>query len=204
MTQLSGEHYDNAFDHIQDGFQVISFDWRYLYVNDSVVRQSKYASKNDLLGFTMMEKYPGIENTEMFEVLRTCMTERIPKNLQNEFVFPDGSKGWFQLRVQPVPEGIFILSTDITDHKNFVQHQLDHIAKLEEMLHMTSHKVRQPVTQILGISNLLDKPVNSESDLKVIAGGMKTAAISLDHFTRELTQFIQNMKTDADSINKQA
>jgi putative nucleotidyltransferase with HDIG domain len=34
-----------------------------------------------------------------------------------EFVFPDGTIGWFELSIQPVPEGILILSHDITNRK---------------------------------------------------------------------------------------
>lgn len=197
MAQLTGEHYDSAFDHIQDGFQLIGFDWKYLYVNEAVVKQSKYPSKHDLVGFTMMEKYPGIEKSEMFKLLQEVMATRLPKSMQNEFKFPDDSTGWFELRVQPVPEGIFILSTDITDHKRAVHRQLDYIQKLEEMMHMTSHKVRQPVAQILGMSNLLNRESNTQQELEQISGGMKHAAQSLDVFTRELTQFIHDVKTSA-------
>src|SRR5438045_9335732 len=35
----------------------------------------------------------------------------------NKFVFEDGSEGHFELRFQPVPEGVLILSVDITDFK---------------------------------------------------------------------------------------
>jgi len=37
--------------------------------------------------------------------------------MENEFVFPDGTIGWFEIGVQPVPEGVFILSEDITERK---------------------------------------------------------------------------------------
>jgi len=65
----------------------------------------------------MMECYPGIENTEMFGFLRRCMKEHIPHHMENEFAFPDGSKGWYELSIYAVPEGVAILSQDITEHK---------------------------------------------------------------------------------------
>nr|WP_243687202.1 PAS domain S-box protein [Methanobacterium formicicum] len=37
--------------------------------------------------------------------------------MENYFIYPDGTGRWFDLRVFPVPEGIFILSIDITDRK---------------------------------------------------------------------------------------
>ncbi len=110
------EHYRSTLENMLEGCQIIGFDWRYLYLNDAVARQSRQ-SKEELLGHTMMEMYPGIEQTEMFAVLQNCMAKRLPHRMETEFSFPDGSQGWFELSIQPVPEGIFILSLDITERK---------------------------------------------------------------------------------------
>ncbi len=100
-------------DRLLEGCQVIGPDWTYLYVNDAVAAQGR-RPKDELLGRTMMEAYPGIENTPMFRVLERCMKERAVERMENEFTFPDGSTGWFELRFEPVPEGVFILSLDVT------------------------------------------------------------------------------------------
>lgn len=110
------KQYRFLLQNMREGIQVIGYDWRYLFVNSSVVGQSKY-SNEELLGHTMMEKYPGIENTELFWVLQRCMKERKPELFENEFTFPNGAKEWYELSIQPVPEGIFILSMDITERK---------------------------------------------------------------------------------------
>jgi len=99
-----------------EGCQIIGYDWRYLYVNNAVARHGR-TTKEKLLGRTMMEAYPGIEKTKMFAKLQRCMKERIPVHMENEFEYPDEKKRWFELSVQPVHEGIFILSIDITEHK---------------------------------------------------------------------------------------
>jgi len=106
----------HILDNLLEGCQIIGFDWRYLYVNDSVARQGR-KTKEELLGHTMMEVYPGIDQTPLFEAMERCMGERIPGDMENEFTHPDGTAGWFELRLQPVPEGIFILSIDITARK---------------------------------------------------------------------------------------
>ena len=106
----------STLDNMQEGYQIIGFDWRYRYVNNAVTEQGKQ-SKEALIGHTMMEMYPGIENTPLFEVLKHCMTERVATQMENEFTFPDGSIGWFELSIQPVPEGLVIISFDITERK---------------------------------------------------------------------------------------
>lgn len=110
------KQYRFLIENMREGIQVVDRDWRYVFVNNSLVRQSKYSAE-ELLGHTMQEKYPGIENTEMFGVLKRCMADRKARNIENEFVYPDGSKGWLELSIQPVPEGIFILSMDISERK---------------------------------------------------------------------------------------
>ena len=65
----------------------------------------------------MMELYPGIEMTQMFSLLEQDMKERKPTEMENEFTFPDGSMGWFALKIEPVPQRAFILSIDISERK---------------------------------------------------------------------------------------
>ena len=102
-----------------------------MYVNDTVVEHSKY-SRKELLGYTMMEKYQGIETTNMFRCLEECMHEGISQLLINEFEFPDGTKGYFELRMQAIDEGVLILSVDVTQQKQAEQILLDNNAMLDE------------------------------------------------------------------------
>ena len=39
-----------TLDNLREGFQIIGYDWKYLFVNDAVVKHSQYSSKKDLLG----------------------------------------------------------------------------------------------------------------------------------------------------------
>jgi len=183
-----------TLDNLIEGYQLISFDWRYLYVNDAVVKQSKYQSKEDLLGYTMMEKYPGIEKTELFKVLEECMKVRTSKTMINKFTFPDDSEEWFELRIEPVPKGLFILSMDITERIMSERAKMDYINTLEEMLFMTSHKVRKPICNILGLFNMLDSTKTTKKRLLEIADLLRREIKDLNTFTKELTLFIERNK----------
>lgn len=110
------ERYQNVLDNLMEGAQIIGFDWRYLYVNDTVAKQG-HQIKENLLGRTMMEMYPGIENTAVFTTIKLCMEERTSHMMENEFIYANGDKGWFELSIQPVEEGVFVLSNDITERK---------------------------------------------------------------------------------------
>jgi PAS domain S-box-containing protein len=110
------ERFTSTLDHMIEGCQIIGHDWRYLYLNDAADVHNR-CPKEQLLGKTYMESWPGIENTEVFHVLNDCMVQRTHQHLENKFIYPDGSAGWFELIIQPVPEGVFILSIDITIRK---------------------------------------------------------------------------------------
>jgi two-component system cell cycle sensor histidine kinase/response regulator CckA len=74
-------------------------------------------AKADLIGRTMAEVFPGIEATPMYTALRRTMVLRTATRFENHFIYPDGQEGWFDLRLMPVPEGVLILSLDITEQK---------------------------------------------------------------------------------------
>ena len=137
--KVAEERYRHVLDYMMEGAQIIGFDWRYLYVNDSVAKQGNQTKEN-LLGRTMMEIYPGIENTELFSILKLCMQERMPHVMENEFTYPEGKKGWFELSIQPVEEGLFILSNEITERKHNEEALLRLNAELEiRIFERTAH-----------------------------------------------------------------
>ncbi|MDI1317295.1 PAS domain S-box protein [Flavobacterium sp.] len=106
ITQRQIRH---TMDSLLEGVQIIDFNWRYVYTNTS--------ADSGLHLHTMMEKFPDIENTEVFKVLQHCMTSRKEERLEIEFVYFDKSVKWFDLNVVPVDEGICLMSLDITAHK---------------------------------------------------------------------------------------
>jgi PAS domain S-box-containing protein len=105
-----------CLDCLSEGFQIIGFDWSYVYVNPAAARHGRRDAA-DLIGKPISEMFPGIERTPLFEVMRKCMAERTPHVLENRFTFPDGTTRWFELRIQPVPAGICVYSSDIDDRK---------------------------------------------------------------------------------------
>ena len=123
----------HVLDNLLEGSQVIGPDYRYLYINEAVARHGR-TSRDRLLGRTMMEVYPGIEDTEMFTVLRRCMEQRSPEQMENEFTFPDGSKGWFELRFEPVPDGVAILSMDISARKRAEEARREGDARYRDLM----------------------------------------------------------------------
>lgn len=144
-----------VFDQSSAGFQVIDKDWRYIFVNDAVAKQGK-SSPSELIGKTMMEKYPGIDSTPLFTELKKTMEDKVAIRMENKFVFPDGTEGWFQLFIHPWSDGIMIFSVDITSRKEAEKELLKKVAELENT--ETSSESKQKISDLKEALMKLQKP----------------------------------------------
>jgi signal transduction histidine kinase len=73
--------------------------------------------------------------------------------------------------------------------------QKEHIATLEEMMFIISHKVRNPVANILGISYLLaDNENHSSEEFTKMVQNIIESATSLNTFTHELSTCIHTKR----------
>lgn len=131
MGNLSLEFFESILEGLTEGVQVIDKNWRYVYVNEALAKHGRL-SKDDFLGKTMQELYPGIENTDMFRLLRRCMTEKVPARFENQFTYPDGGQGWFMLHMDPVDVGVIIRSIDISKEKE-IEQRFRHSQKMESI-----------------------------------------------------------------------
>jgi PAS domain S-box-containing protein len=147
--ELDASELRDTLDLLREGIQILSPDWRYVYVNDAVAAHGRRA-RYELLGRTMFECYPGIERTAMFSVLQTCMRERRTEHIENEFAYDSGQRAWFELRIQPCTEGLIVLSLDITERKRLEAsvRQDDKLRALGQMAAGIAHDLKNILNPI--------------------------------------------------------
>ncbi len=196
------DRYHYALSHMMEGVQIIDFNWKYLYLNDEALKQSTY-DLDQLVGHTMMEMYPGVEKTLLFANLQQGMLLRKSIHVDNEFVFPDKTSRWFELSIQPVPEGLFVLSTDITERKRYEQKLFEQNTalkktntELDRFVYSVSHDLRAPLTSLLGLIDITDKDVDpSMTHQKERLVMMKKSVNKLDSFIGEILDYSRNTRT---------
>jgi PAS domain S-box-containing protein len=149
-TDSSGSSF-SLFDNLLEGCQIIGFDWIYIYLNKAAETHNRRPN-NELLGKNYISQWPGIENTNVFRVIKHCLEKRIPEKIENEFTYPDGSKKWFLLSIQPLPTGILILSIDITDKKQSESSLIESERKFKSVFE--SSNIAKSITLLTGEINV--------------------------------------------------
>ncbi|HKG55013.1 MAG TPA: PAS domain S-box protein, partial [Anaerolineales bacterium] len=161
--------YRKTLDNLLEGCQILGLDWRYLYLN-ATAEVHNHRPNQELLGHTYMEMWPGIEATQVFAGIKRCMEERVPVQFENRFAYPDGAIGWFNLSVQPIPEGVLILSMDVTEYKRAEQQ-----TRQMNRLYATLSQVNQMIVRVKDREDLYQ----SICDISVQYGEFSLAWIGL-------------------------
>ena len=170
--QESEERFRSALDNMLEGCQIVGFDWRYIYVNDVAV-EHVHQTKEHLLGSNLKDVYPDIEKTSVFGLMRRCMDERIPAHTIDEFTYPDGLRSWLELSIQPVPEGIFILSMDITERKKAEEALLSANDELEKRVRERTKELAVANQELL---HEIYERKDAERQLRIQTTAMEAAA----------------------------
>ncbi len=213
--RASEERYRRTLDDMLEGCQIVSFDWVYVYLNDSAVRYS-HQRREDLIGHTMMECYPGIESTKMFAVLQKCMEHRECHFIEFDFTYPGGEVGWFEMSAQPSPEGLFLLTIDITERKHHEMELRELNAALEQKVtdrtmllqsanteleafaYSVAHDLRAPLRFIDGFAKILQEDHGHQLDPegRRILGVIRESDRKMDMLIKDLLEITRLGKTN--------
>ena len=170
-----------------------------IYANQKFCDSSKY-KKEELLGqnhrILNAGYHPDYFFKEMWETISSGEMWR--KEVKSRA--KDGSYFWQDSLILPVYDGLhqitlyFSIRIPIDDRKKAEEDREQRIKELETLLFKISHELRQPVTQILGITHLLSDAVIQEEELKTFVTAMHHSAKQLDRYTKEVTVALTAMR----------
>lgn len=194
-----------TLDAVEEGLQLIDTDWRYRYANLAACRRG-LRTREQLIGRTMQEVYPGIEETLMFQSLREVMTSRAARTVLNEVTCADGEVGWVELHVEPHPEGIVVLSRDVTAHR---RHELEaeralRFDALGRLAGGVAHDFNQLVSVVLTCTGLALEELPPESPVQDELRDALAAAMSAGSLIRQLLGFSRSRSAQLEPLELDA
>jgi PAS domain S-box-containing protein len=151
------------FDTLLEGCQVLGSDWTYVYLNQAAEVHNRRPNSS-LLGRVYQEQWPGIEDTHVYALIRDCMENRRSHQFENDFEFPDGGMGSFELRIQPLDQGVFIQSIDVS-HRRLADLRVRHLSRL----YATLSQVNQTIVRATDQDDLFSMVVRAVVEVQGIA-----------------------------------
>jgi two-component system, cell cycle sensor histidine kinase and response regulator CckA len=187
---LGAQELSMILDELHEGLQVIDHDWRYAFLNKAAAEHGRCV-REELIGRTMMECYPGIDQTDVFGVLKRCMLERTPASMTNEFTYPDGVTRSFELRVAPCEVGIMVLSIDVTEGRK-LEAQYRHAQKMEAIGRLAgsvAHDFNNSLSVILSYTSMLLMDLKLVDPMRPDLEAIRKAGERAAELTRQLLAF---------------
>lgn len=179
----------SVLDKLEEGVQIIDPDMRYVYLNQQLLNEINLDSR-DIIGQKMETKFPGIEDSDVYQKIKACIRDGLSSTVINEFRFPDGRLTFHELKIEAIDEGAIIFSRDITKTRKGMLLLQETNKQLELFVHMAAHDMREPIRRLSILSEelLLDHGDNLPTAAKKICTSLYQQALGLD-------QLLNNLRT---------
>jgi len=139
----------DIFNQLSIGIQIIDTDMRYIFLNQTLLNQVN-KTLDDHLGRKMEEVYPDIEQTKIYKSIQECLKTNQPTSVNNEFLFEDGRRTFWELSLERIDKGVLIISRDVTNLKEGEK-------LLLESNQVLSRKVKEQTKELLKANNNIKK-----------------------------------------------
>ncbi|WP_370196857.1 PAS domain S-box protein [Aurantimonas sp.] len=105
-----------VLDGMGEGFALLDREFRVIDFNVEAERLES-RPREELIGRSHWELYPGTEDGELGRLYKKAMSERVPVALEHRYVWPDGRAIWVEARAYPVEDGLAVFFRDVTEQK---------------------------------------------------------------------------------------
>lgn len=104
-------------DGMGEGFGVLGPDFTILEHN-RVAAKMEGRAREEIVGLTPWEAFPGSEDTELGHLYKRAMAEQIPVSLEHFITLPSGRDRWLEMRAYPIDGGcLAVFWRDVTERR---------------------------------------------------------------------------------------
>jgi two-component system NtrC family sensor kinase len=196
------------FESLSEGIMVYDRQGNILRVNDAILDMHGYEKKEELIGKSLFDLIPEREHNQAMNNLKTTINAGHSDNIQYTFIRKDGSEFPGELSSTALLDdsgeltGFVAISIDITDRIRSNEQLIvtDRLAAIGELSSGIAHEINNPLTGIIGFSDLLmerEIPEDIRADLEIIN---KEARRTAD-IVKKLLTFARRHPEKKDSID---
>lgn len=116
-VRRSEERLRSVLDGMAEGFGLMAPDFTILELNTEALRMEA-RPREQIIGRTHWEAYPGSEDSELGRLYKKAMAERVPVTFEHRYVWGDGHTLWLDMRAYPTADGgLAVFWRDVTERK---------------------------------------------------------------------------------------
>lgn len=176
ITNLREVFFDNA----QELLVIFDKDLNFIDVNQALLRML-HLKREQIVGKHISEISPGIEATERYKSYQEVIQTGKPVIIDEARMHPNLGNYVTRVSVFKVGEGLGLAVLNITDLK-------DAIDELETFSYKSSHDMRVPIVNILGLINLAENDIEDLEAVKHYLSTIKQQAEELDTILQKLVE----------------
>lgn len=109
-----------VLENMEEGFALFDRDFRILEVNEATTRLAG-SSRDEMVGQSHWTLFPDTYDSEVGRMYRRALEEQRAHSLEHLYRFADGRERWIEVRAFPVPEGLAVVTQDVTERKRLQQ-----------------------------------------------------------------------------------
>lgn len=102
-----------VYERMDDGFVALDANWRFTYANGRATELLD-RDRSELIGTHLSEAFPGVEETEFYEVATNVIDEREVFTVEEYYELLEA---WLEARIYPDVDGLSIYFRDVTERK---------------------------------------------------------------------------------------
>jgi PAS domain S-box-containing protein len=125
---------------MSEAFFLLDHDFRLLDVNAAALALDG-RPKASLLGRTLWEVTPGLEESELGQLFKEVMHERQIRTHVHHHVFEGGNSAWLESRIVPVKAGVAVFYRDVSDARSAEEELQETSRRLDAILSNTKMAV---------------------------------------------------------------
>ena len=149
----ANEKVTSVIESITDGFFTLNNKWEFTYVNKHQYFPQRKTAK-DVLGKNIWGVFPSSVDTVMYKEFHRAMSERTTVHFEFLSTFDEY---WHEVIAYPYDNGICCIFKNITEKKQYAKElkRLSNIDLIGQMAAGISHEIRNPMTTVRGLLQLL-------------------------------------------------
>ena len=217
----SEEKYRFLMESITDGVSAFDKEGRYILVNDEAVKMVGLP-KEKMLNSKQTDLFPGIEKTKYYKTYKRVLKTRKSEIILQEYPFEDARKGWYENRIHPAPEGVLVITSDVSEQKNAeqeikklnqtleqrVEERTLELEKrnreLQEFSFVAAHDLKAPLTNLGALISMIEQADGVDEHCKAVFEKLKVSVNQMETVLYALNDIIalkETLKDKKEQVN---